>query len=799
MTLRFDDSRRTLSLSVHDLAEAGGLTGHLRLDGGAGSGPGRLAAGRQVHTDWQADRAREDTGFQAEVSLSHRLRVGHWAVTIHGRVDGLAEEAGRQVIEEVKSTALGARRLLDTTLADWPRYREQLEAYLWILARANEVLPVGRLVLVSLADGARHVLGVPCELAAIEGWALERLGWITNRRERRLGWLTTRRLRSVPRPFATWRSGQEDITQAVQASLRDGRPLLAEAPTGLGKTAAVLHGALAHALPRDRQVFWATSRNTQHEGVERTLRQVQSRGLELRYVTLQAREKLCLQDTVSCRPEDCPYAESYYDKLRTGALASALARGTLGRRALRAQGRKHTVCPYQLAVDASSEVDVVVGDFNYAFDPDVMLRRHFTDTAGGWVVVADEAHQLVERVRSALSPRLRATDAHAAAASMRETGGSLEPFARLADDVANAVTDAPLQIEGPWRRGEAVVRLSRALWRRLAHRADELAADYAVVAARGLLGPAIGDPWLALVRQLGRLVRTLETAGDETVHVVRRGRDPSSPDVEVGLLCLDPSAFLGPHIARLGGFVAASATLSPSRFYRDLLGLDPDHHATLAVPSPFPPENQRVLVVPRVSTAYHDRQAHAPATAAVMEAIIRATPGNAAVYFSSFAMLRDLVDRWELDREVLIQRPSMSDRARRALLARLSDTDAPVVLAAVLGGIFAEGIDLPPGALSAVLVAGPALPPVGLERDLLREYYEDHYGEGFRYASLVPGMTRVIQAAGRLVRRPEDRGVVALVGRRFRWRDYAAFFPPEWAPLTPDDPGEAVAEFWEAP
>jgi len=216
------------------------------------------------------------------------------------------------------------------------------------------------------------------------------------------------------------------------------------------------------------------------------------------------------------------------------------------------------------------------------------------------------------------------------------------------------------------------------------------------------------------------------------------------------------------------------------------------------LPWPFPPENCRVLLAPRVSTRFADRREHAPRTAALISQVVAATPGNVAVYFPSFAMLDDLLGRVDAGgRSLIVQRPSMRDDEREAALDALRDPQgSPAVLAAVLGGVFAEGIDLPRGALSTVLVIGPGLPPVGLERDLLRACFEARYGQGFRYASLVPGLTRVVQAAGRLIRGPEDVGCVVLVGARFRHREIAALLPPAWAPDVPDDPAEAVRRFF---
>lgn len=786
MPIRFDDASRSLELSVLDLVEAGAPRGDLVLET-AWSARARLAAGREVHEDWQEDRGAADDRFRAEVRVRRQLVVGGWTAVVHGRVDGLSEEEGRPVVEEVKSTTLDAGRLLPTTRADWPQYVAQLELYLWMVAETRAD-PLGRLVLVSLLDGARHVLGVPFDAAAVDRHVRERLLEVVEARERRLAWLASRRRRVVPWPFDEAREGQEAIAQATEHALDRGAPLLLQAPTGLGKTAAVLHGALRHALRHDKQVFWATARTTQQRVVKAHLDRLAGRGLELRAVTVTAKEKACLNDVVACRPDRCRFARDYYDKLRDGVLE--MARG----QDLAAVGAAHEVCPYQLSIDLTEEADVVVGDYNYVFDPTARIRRHFVEEPGRWVVVVDEAHQLVDRARGYGSPRVEAGVLAAAIADLEarstpfasDRDDRFTPFLDLARSAAEALADARDLATGPSRDGVSVAELSPTPWRRLADRIDELALDYARLKAEHPVDP---DPWLDAARSILRFSGAFAAAGEETVHLV-------GPDF-VGLLCLDPSTWLGPRIRSLGGFVGASATLAPTGFYRDLLGLD-ERVEALDLPSPFPPENLRVLVAPRVSTLYRDRAKHAEATARLIEECARAVPGNVAVYFPSFSMLRDIVARWRLDdREVLVQEPAMPEWRRARWLDRLAEGGEPVVLAAVLGGIFAEGIDLPPGALSAVVVAGPALPPVGLERDLLRGFYDERYGEGFRYASLVPGMTRVVQAAGRLIRRSEDRGVVVLVGRRFRWRDVASLLPSDWDVEVADEPAAAVASFWE--
>jgi len=804
VALRFDDAEQTVELSVHDLVEAGAPTGDLVLQT-VQSSVARLVAGQQVHLDWQAAREASDAAYRSEVRLRRQVAVGEWTAVVHGRVDGLSEDAGVPVVEEIKSTALDASRLLATTLADWPAYVAQLETYLWMVAEERRTRPVGRLVLVSLLDGSRHVLGVAIDVARVRETVLARLTELVEARQRRLFWLAGRRGRAVPPPFSTWRPGQEVLAEATFAALQRGRPILVEAPTGIGKTGAVLHGVLRHALARDRQVFWATARTTQQRVVLNHLRRFREAGLALRAVTLSARDKVCLNDVVACRPDRCGHAEGYWDRVREqGLVATVHGLENASPESIVAIAASGHVCPWELAVDAVDEVDVVVGDYNYVFDPSGSLRRAFSEGPGDWIVVVDEAHQLVERARGYGSPRV--TLAHAreaeealverAEAAMLDPEDSVfTPFVHLAREIGEAVLDAADLATGPRRDGVSVADLSATPWRWISDRIDELAIDYArIQAAHPPAGAA--DPWVDCGRAVLRFTSALEGAGEETVALV--GTPPG--DVFVGLLCLDPSGWLGPRIAALGGFVGVSATLSPAGFYRDLLGLDPERLEIARAPSPFPPENRRVLVASRVSTAWRDRRAHAARTAALLQRCIEAVPGNVAVYFPSFEMLGDITGRWTVeDREVLVQHRAMPERDRQAWLDRLAGDGPRVVLAAVLGGIFAEGIDLPAGALRAVLVAGPALPPVGLERDLLKACYEERYGEGFRYASLVPGLTRVVQAAGRLIRRPEDRGVIVLVGRRFRWRDTASLLPDEWDVEHLEEPEGAIAAFFEEP
>lgn len=797
--IRFDDTERTVRLAVRDLLHAGEPRGHLTLEV-VRAHRSRLVAGQEAHIAYQEERSRADPHFTSEVTVRRQEVVGDWTVTVQGRVDGLVEGDGHWVVEEVKSTALDAGRLYVTGPDDWGDYVDQLRIYLWMVARDRPAHRVsGRLVLVSLADGARHVLGVTADVEAIGAMVQERLADLVQQREERLAWMSARRALRVRWPHTGHREGQEEVVQAVRDGLAAGRPVFVEAPTGLGKTVAVLTAVLEEALKSDRQVFWATTRTTQQPVVLATLEALAAAGTPVRAVALNAREKVCLNEVdgvvrVDCRPEACAFARDYYEKRRSGRVLQEILGGRADRERLRAVGQAHAMCPYQLARDAAPAVDVVVGDLNYVFDPGSRLRELFDAAPDRWVVICDEAHQLVERVRGYRSPRITARMARAASAFLEQGGEAYTPFAFIARRIEDAVVEAALQVVGPVRGHEGVAEIPLSTWTDLGDQVDEVGLDYALLKADRDV-PIGEDPWLDLARTTLRFVGVLADVDESSRVLVEGGRSEA-----IRIVCLDPSDWLRPQLKRLGGFVAASATLRPLAFHTDLLGLSDRDPLHIAVGSPFPPENLEVVVASRVSTAYRDRRAHAGATAQLLEEAIRAVPGNVAVFFSSFAMLEDLVGRWTLDdRTVLAQPRTLSERDRASWLAQLAHPEArgrPVVLAAVLGGIFAEGVDLPPGALSAVLVCGPAFPPVGLERDLLRTFYDERYDAGFLYASLVPGVTKVVQAAGRLIRRPEDRGVVALVGGRFRWRDVQSLLPARWHPTPVDAPADAIRSFF---
>ena len=830
--LRIDDAGRTVEIGVHDLIDTGPKQGHLSLQV-AWSARTRMQAGQQVHTAWQAARAAEDDGFRREVTLKRRIVVRGWECLVQGRVDGLSTEGGVEVVEEVKSTTLTAEMMAARTLADFPDWARQVHLYLWFLAGEGRPA-VGRLVLVSLLDGSQRVLHVEPS-PHLGAWVTRQLEWLLLQHEDRMAWRARRRGASVPFPHDAFRPGQEALVHDISAALAGGRRLLLQAPTGYGKTAAALYAALTVARDTGHRVFFATARTTQQRMAEETVREMSRRGLPIRAVTLRARERVCLNEVVACRPDACAHSRDYHDKVREQDLVATLwalgagpdRPGVPPPEQVVQVAADAVACPFALSLDLVATADLVIGDLNYVFDPSVRLAE-VGERPGEWLVIVDEAHNLPERALDSASPELRLTVAEATADALRNgpQASRWGPFAQLAEDVADWLRAGIAQVPRDARDREIALPVDQGVDRRtldeLAVRVEGLALDYALIRlTHPPFAPGTPDLWLDLGRAVLR-ARSATRGATDAMRAIwraprrrRRHRRPAPtgqtsllrgppPDHDLRdpaglkLLQRDAASILGPLFRDLAGVVCMSATLAPDDFYRRVLGLDPDKVVRIDHPSPFPPEHRRVLVCPEVSTAYRDRDRDRPLTAAIVSDAVRCVPGNVAVYCPSFAFLDALVPLLELgDRPTIVQHRGMDEAARTEVLDTLKRGDGHVMLA-VLGGIFSEGVDLPGDALLAAVIVGPSLPRANLERRLLQEWYQQQHDEGFRYAWLVPGMSRVVQAAGRIIRTETDIGAIVLVGRRFVQRTYAEMLPEDWHPVRSHAPGRDLLDHWSA-
>lgn len=687
-------------------------------------------------------------------------------------------------------------------------------------------------------DFVHRVLEVPFDPAAVRGELDRRLRVVIERAEavRQRGRSRAAVARKLRFPYDAPRAPQVTVMDAVAEGLVSGRPVLVQAPTGTGKTVGALLPALRFAMERDRPVYFATAKTTQRALAARTFRDIAEASAiddrELTAVTLRAKEQMCPPGHLVCHPDHCGYLVDFADRAEQ---SDAMAR--LGGSRLHVEpddayrlGESLRLCPFELLLGAAADAELVVCDYNHVYDgrsavlAGAVPGEDGADT-GAAVVIVDEAHNLFDRARGYQScslgrdelarvreillgertSRTRSSSSLAAstlwttADQLTRTAGSLWPDAvgvalrddlvALCDELAAWIDEAAEAALGPLHVDELVEGCTPACdccgsrpepWNQLAGQAARLALRYVLYRRHhGRLDPR--DPVLDALDTVGRIRDSVAARRPSVVPYVATRHAPDGAGF--GVLCLDPAEYLAHRHERVAGTVAMSATLEPLGYFSDALGFGAERWdpLTVAVPSPFLAENRFVLVVRDIDTRYRERARHHRAIARHIATIAGARPGRYVAFFPSFAFLARVREQLALPSDrVLVQLPGMPQRLRDTLLERFRASPGSMLLCAVLGGAFAEGIDLPGEQLIGAIIVGPGLPAVGFERVLMQQYYDERVGAGFEYAMLYPGMQRVVQAAGRVIRTATDRGVIALLGRRFAESRYAGCLPADW-------------------
>ena len=825
----------TIRLSVRELVEFLLRTGSIDS---RFTGFDRANEGARIHRRLQKAAGE---GYSAEVFLTAERTMEGIGFTIEGRADGIfTDEDGTVVIDEIKTTAAPTDAITeDMNPCHWAqgmvygaicaeqRELETLDVRLtYYQIDTDEIIRYTRHFSAAELDAFLNDL-----LRQYLPWARRQLDWVEAR---------TRSLGALQFPFPAYRPGQRALAGEVyracaagKAEQKGGTRLFCQAPTGIGKTMSALFPALkAMGEGKGEKIFYLTARNTTQAAAEDALARLRAAdpALSLRSVTLSAKEKACLckdaEGRPACLPEACPYANGYYERLKD-ALADLLDSAVpYDRAALTETARRHRVCPFELGLDLSEWCDVVIGDYNYLFDPVVHLKRFF-DAAGDWLFLIDEAHNLPDRARAMYSAQFAKSSLTEAKRALGKGKSSLKTALTKADKVFLAARKACAQAAprtGAEPAGETEPTQVSLL-------PAETAPDFALpeplyardgtvflqqlpaalpAALRAVHTPLQDwleqnpeDPAHAQLLELYFALQDIARAADRyDSHFVTQLTARGS-ELELHLLCLDPAPFVDASLAAGRSAALFSATLTPPAFYRSVLGCA-DARA-VALPSPFPPENLGLFCLPGISTRYRQREASVPAVADALAALAKGKTGNYLAFFPSYAYLQQVYEafaaRWP-DIPTLVQQRSLDDAGRAEFLAQFVPHPAKTLLGfAVMGGIFGEGVDLVGDRLIGCAIVGVGLPQVNPRQEMLRRYYEEQSGCGFDYAYRYPGMNKVLQAAGRVVRTPQDKGVVLLLDDRFAQPDTARLFPPHWQHIR-YLPGTAALEaalkgFWD--
>lgn len=780
-----------LRLSVQALCSL--MPGQAEGNAGGGWIPGRSRQGQRAHQRLQ-ERLRDQT--DAEVPLEWEGVIHGRPVLLGGRAD-LIDRDGR--VEEIKTVLMSSSSFKRVGAKAFPGHVMQALLYAW-MHQPRDIIKA-RLRLVNLTDGEERVLDVERPAAEILQFLETQLALYQARQDAQDREKQSRleRSRRITFPFDTYRPGQRALLQDVENALQRGRTLLLNAPTGLGKSVSVLLPALQAAMGSGRKVFFCTAKNTGRHAALEVVKAINAKQSCITAVALSSREGMCTAETYFCHEEHCPFLQGFADRL-DAALLELLEVEIVDRDLLMDTGVKHRVCPHELALCLSESRDLVVGDYNYVFDPQVRIRRHFVEgDPEQFLLVVDEAHNLAPRARSWFSSELGLVEVEELLERclVDLSGGDLfheGPIQRSVKGMQQAleklralILQAPEREDGEFHfAGENLQALSARFdveelqWIR--HRYEGRLVEYMLACV--MLGLTEGrDPYVMYYRKLDRFVELCLRDDEAIRQVVRVSRDHEGrvePAMEIH--CSWAGDWLSEQLARFPAAVLFSATLKPWEWITGELGLDGceslERHS---VPSPFPPENRNLVIFEGFSSRWRDRSRGMNFLARLVRESFDRVGGNMAVFLPSFSYLRSLRDVLGPGLPLLVHDGSMEPRLREALLKRLR-RGGPHLLLSVMGGVFAEAVDYPGSMLECAIMVGPGLPQLSHERELARLYYEGRGESGHEKAYRLPGLIRVLQSAGRVLRRPEDRGSIILLGERFS----------EWDNL------QLIEEFYEA-
>ena len=762
------------SVNVRTLAEFVFEGGDLAVDFSAVE---RMREGMEGHLTLQ--RQLDDT-WRTEEPQSIDMHVYDIDIRIQGRADAVRRHAGALTVEEIKTTR---RRPENIGVDEFPVHWAQAEIYAAIICMKEgyeraEVALIYYNINGSRARYSRNYTAARLS-ALLDGYIEPYARWLMAMEEWRGRFMPS--AANMKFPFDDYRDGQRQMAANAYVAARDHKRVMIEAPTGIGKTAAALFGALkAMAEARVSAIFYLTARTTGRRSAENALEIMRAKGLSVRSVTITAKEKSCVPGDTNCFM--CPYSQGYYDR-RRAVLTAALSMERLGAEEIRALAEENMLCPFELSLDLAESADVIICDYNYVFDPRVRLQRFFT-RKNGCVLLVDEAHNLTERARDMLTAEL----------SGRE-------IARLRRDIGK---EDPLY--------PALTRMLKALkaGEEFEDEVRTLPPDDIAIAADGLM-EALTDTIPPGHPEKRRLVRLLL---DATWYARRHGEfsdgesrailEKEGKLIRARLMCVDPTEHIDKCLKKVGSAVFFSATLTPPDFYaRQLAVREDDGDALLSLASPFAPENQLTLLL-RSETRYAHREESLGDICRGIYAMVSAKTGNYIACFPSYAYMNMACERFMLmypDVFCIKQEGKMSDAQREAFIAMFGEDPARPMLAFIaLGGVFAEGVDLPGDRLSGAAIVSVGIPLICREREVIREFTDDGEGAGYDFAYTYPGFRRVQQAAGRVIRTENDRGIVLLMDERFVQEKYVRLMPPHWNVRVMADAEAAhaaICRFWQ--
>ena len=782
----YSEKKTQLHISVRNLVEFIFREGDIDNRSSRAMSADAMMEGTRIHRKIQGSMGKE---YQAVVPLSLFVDGDLYELTVEGRADGIFTEDGKCFVDEIK----GMYRRVELFEKPVFVHRAQAMCYAYIFALQNNMETIGiQMTYCNLETEQTKYFREEFSFEEIKKWfddLMEEYGkWATFQCE-----MKNQRQASIKEldfPFE-YRPGQKKLVLDVYRTIMRQKLLFMQAPTGVGKTISTIFPAVkAVGEELADRIFYLTAKTITATVAKETFVLLEKNGYRAKTIQITAKEKLCLCDEMECNPVTCPYAKGHFDRVNDAVFDLLHRCEMIERDDILSQADRYSVCPFELCLDTASWCDNIICDYNYVFDPNVYLKRFFQEgIKGDYIFLIDEAHNMVERSRQMYSAQIYKEDFLTVKRIMKEHSRSIEKALEKCNKILLGMKRECENYTVYDTFGNMVFSFMRlmTLLDEFLQKANEFPGKKDVM-----------DFYFEL-----RNFLNIYDLVDE--HYVMYSELEADGRFMLKLFCVDPSLNIQKRLDKGKSAEFFSATFLPVNYYKSLLSTKKDNYAIYA-DSTFDSKKRLLAMATDVSTRYTRRsRSEYERIAGYINAVVMQKTGNYMVFFPSYKMMNDVADiyceKYADETELMLQKNNMSEAEREEFLDRFSEeSDRTLVAFGIMGGIFGEGIDLKNDRLIGAIVVGTGLPQISNERTILKDYYDAENGCGFDYAFRYPGINKVLQAAGRVIRTTEDTGVILLLDERFWQREYDLLYPREWSDRKPcniANVGKLVADFWE--
>lgn len=708
---------------------------------------------------------------QKEVSIKTTYTHQNVEYYLNGRMDGLLG-LDDFVIEEIKSTR---KDIFDLLFIPNSEHEAQLKIYAFMFMHNEGIKEIkGRLTYIELSKyqtKSTDYLFYYDELKTFFERSIETYGQWLIQLEAHLK-VKKETLEAMKFPFDTYRTGQRDLMKSVYHTMKQEEVLFAIAPTGIGKTMATLFSTFKALKADNEKIFYCTAKNQGKKVAIESMATLHQQGLQTKTIEITSKDDICFLEKRDCDPEKCPFAKGFFDRLSIAMQDIFTNESLMTRDVIEAYARKHTICPFEFSLFVSYYVDLIICDYNYVFDPRIHLVRYFDDDTYKPKLLIDEAHNMIPRSRDMFSATLLKSDL----ITLRKAASKLKPSIRHSVNKLIERFDhyeAELE-EGNFKSYLAVDMTYLELVSTLMMKITNSIKENPKYPRKS----EVMDGYMKLL--------TLSVIATYYQAEFRFNITRLTEDIDITIQCLDASKFVKETLTEKSyGAVFFSATLYPVDYYQTLLSKGIGNVSQ--IPSPFDPDNLKILINDRVNTRYKERENSLAQIAQSIETVVQSKVGNYIAFFPSYQYLNQVKEALNplIEADIIVQSKQMDASERDQIMSRFkTDLTRSQIAFFVMGGVFAEGIDYVGDMLSGVIIVGVGLPMVNEPNQQLRAYYDDTFKKGFDYAYTYPGMNKVIQAVGRVIRRDSDYGIALLMDDRFVTPLYRRLMPKEWAVKT---------------